>query len=155
MFGPHRSRTELYGFQPGVRFNLDVQMPGTWTSMYCMKSRAKTSTYIPTDNNVQQHQLRKPEPPSLIHPVVHMTIAPLARPRSSALCALLYLFICNSYMPRGRPPRIDFDIWINCRRMLQHFIVARNVQNVVHLNPRTLRRHYLQAVRLRSNFSNE
>jgi hypothetical protein len=102
MFGPHRSRTELYGFQPGVRFNLDVQMPGTWTSMYCMKSRAKTSTYIPTDNNVQQHQLRKPEPPSLIHPVVHMTIAPLARPRSSALCALLYLFICNSYMPRGR-----------------------------------------------------
>lgn len=58
------------------------------------------STYIPTDDDVQQYQLRQPNPPSLVYPVVLMTITPSVPASPKALS------------PRRLPAPAHLALWV-------------------------------------------
>lgn len=110
----------------------------------------KDGTYIPTHNSIQQHQLRKPKPPSLIYFEILMAITlPLlrSRPRSSSRIArtcVSLLSSSNRFRTRVSSPILRV-IFPNCCRILQHAIVTLRMRNVVHSDPRSTRVHAVWA----------
>jgi hypothetical protein len=89
-------------------------------------------TYIPAHNHIQQYQLRKPKPPSLVHFEMCMAVAlALAIPRSSSCTCLL--FICSLRKDaRFTRPHLHNPLVVHARRILQHPIIALCVCDFVH-----------------------